>query len=263
MGVDTRLISVIGDDAYGAKILEEARQTGLNMQDTLILRGEQTSTYLSILDHAMDMVLAINQMDIMDRMTLDFVKSKRHVIQNAALCILDTNLPVGVLEYVLNTFRNTVFFLDTVSTAKARKAQELVGRFHTIKPNQLEAEILSGISIRDEADLERAVRILCGKGVQNVFISLGEEGIFYGNGEVFRRLRTPKAKIANATGAGDAATAGLAFGYLRAESIDEMAKLAMAASIIALASESTINPAMSEALLYSKVKELNDAGRIP
>ncbi len=256
LGVATHLISVIGDDVYGAKILEEARRIGLNMEDTLVLGGEQTSIYLSILDHTMDMVLAINHMDIMDRMTLDFIKGKQHVIESAALCILDTNVPAGVLEYVLTTFRNTVFFLDPVSTVKAYKVKELVGRAHTIKPNRLEAEILSGMPIRGAADLEQAAGILHAKGVRDIFISLGAEGLFYSNGEVAGRLRTPQVKVVSATGAGDAALAALAYGHLRGKRIDELGKLALAASIIALSSENTINPAMSERLLYDKVKEL-------
>lgn len=256
LGVATHLICVIGDDAYGRQILAEARQIGLDMQDTLVVRGASTPTYLSILDHTMDMVLAINHMDVLDRMTVDFIESKRRLIENAALCILDTNVPAAVLAHVLTTFPDAVFFLDTVSTAKARKVQDLVGRAHTIKPNRLEAEILSGAPIRDEADLERAAGILHAKGVRSIFISLGAEGLFYSNGEVARRLATPRVKVVNATGAGDAALAALAFGHLRGKSIDQMAQLARAAAIIALSSENTINPAMSETLLYDTVKEL-------
>ena len=256
LGVATQLISVIGDDAYGRQILAEARQIGLDMQDTLVIQGEQTPTYLSILDHTMDMVLAINHMAAIDRMTVDFVASKRHVIEAAALCVLDTNIPADVLAYVLTTFRDTTFFLDTVSTAKARRVKDLVGRAHTIKPNRLEAEILSGMSIRDAADLEQAAQILHATGTRNIFLSLGAEGIFYSNGDVAGRLGTPQIKVVNATGAGDAALAALAFGHLRGKSIAEMAKLARAAAIIALSSENTINPAMSEQRLYDKVKEL-------
>jgi pseudouridine kinase len=256
MGVDTRLISVIGDDAYGMKIVEEARQIGLNLQDTLILKGEQTSTYLSILDQDMDMALAVNDMSIIDRMTVDFIKSKRHVIEHAALCILDTNIPASVLAYVLTTFPNTTFFLDTVSTVKARKVTDLVGRVHTIKPNRLEAEILSGMPIRNEVDLEPAVAVLHKKGVRNIFVTLGEGGIVYSDGGGLRRQGCLKVKLSNATGAGDAGMAALALGYLRGANVDEMAKLAMAASAIAISSENTINPAMSEELLDSRVKEL-------
>ena len=256
LGIPTHLITVIGDDAYGRQILADAQRIGLDMHDTLVLPGEQTSTYLSILDHSMDMVLAINQMTIVDRMTVDFIASKRAVIARAALCVLDTNIPADVLRYLLTTFPDTVFFLDTVSTVKAGRVKELIGRAHTIKPNRAEAEVLSGMPIRDAADLDRAVATLHAKGVHSIFLSLGAEGLFYSNGQVARRLPTPPLRVVNATGAGDAALAGLTFGYWHGRSIDEMAALARAASIIALSSADTINPAMSEQLLDDTVKEL-------
>lgn len=65
-----------------------------------------------------------------------------------------------------------------------------------------------------------------------------------------------QVKVVNATGAGDAALAALAYGHLRGKSIDQMAQLARAAPIIALSSENTINPAMSEIRLYDTVREL-------
>lgn len=256
LGVDTRLISVVGDDAYGQRILEEARLIGLNMQDTLILNGVTSSIYLCILDDTKDMVLAINSMEIYDRMTVEFIKSKRHVIENAELCVLDTNLPKDVLEYVLSTFKNAVFFLDAVSTVKALKVKDMIGRFHTIKPNKIEAEVLSGITIQNEADLMRAAEIFHDKGVSRVFISLGEEGVFYSTPEKSGRIRQPRVKIVNATGAGDAFLAALALGYLRDMDTQACAGLACAASAIALGHENTINPTMSIETLFEKAKEL-------
>ena len=44
LGVNTKLISVIGDDIYGSKILEEANLIGLDMEHSLILEGQPTST---------------------------------------------------------------------------------------------------------------------------------------------------------------------------------------------------------------------------
>jgi pseudouridine kinase len=257
MGIQTRLISVIGDDVYGHKILEEARHIGLDMQDTLVLSGENTSTYLSILDHSMDMVLAISHMDICERMTVDYIKSKRHIIEHARLCILDTNLPIEVIEYIVTTFKDTVFFLDTVSSAKAKKVKSLLGYFHTIKPNRIEAEILTGIAIKDASDLPKAAAICHEKGVSQVFISLGDEGVYYSNKESSQILKAPNVPIVNATGAGDAFLAALALGHVMQMSTRESAQLAVAASIIALSHENTINPQMSEETLFEKVKELN------
>lgn len=257
LGADTRLISVVGDDDYGHKILDDARLIGLNMQDTLILPGAASSVYLCILDDTNDMALAINSMDIYERMSVDFIKSKKHIIESAALCILDTNIPADVLEYVLSTFKNTEFFLDAVSTAKAAKVKDLIGCFHTIKPNRIEAEVLSGITISDEADMQKAAEIFHKKGVRQVFITLGDGGVFYSTPLEVGRVKALQVHIVNATGAGDAFLAALALGYLRDMGAGECAKLASAAAAIALAHENTINPTMSLESLFEKTKELS------
>lgn len=256
LGVDTRLISIVGDDTYGQRILEDARLIGLNIQDTMVLSGATSSIYLCILDDKNDMALAINSMDIYDRMTVDFIKSKKHIIENAELCVLDTNIPADVLEYVLSTFKNTLFFLDTVSTAKAHKVKDLIGCFHTIKPNRMEAEVLSGITINDETDMKKAAGILHEKGVNQVFITLGADGVFYSTPDQAGRIMAPDVKIINATGAGDAFLAALTYGYLSDLKAVQSARLASAAAAIALSHENTINPTMSLETLYDKVKEL-------
>lgn len=255
MGIQTRLISVIGDDLYGMKILDEAREIGLNMQDTLVLKGERTSTYLSILDETKDMAVAISDMAICDRMTLDFIKKKAHVIEHAALCVMDANLPEAVIQYILTTFKDKAIFIDTVSTTKARKLIHALEHVHTLKPNRMEAEILSGISIHSNADLIKAAAVLHEKGVKRLFISLGAEGVFYSDGETSGISPSSKAQVVSATGAGDAFIAGLAYAYVKEQTTEETVQIASAAAIIAIAHENTINPNMSEDLLFKVLKE--------
>lgn len=100
--------------------------------------------------------------------------------------------PEELIHYVLDSFRNTEFFLDTVSTTKAKKIISKIGRFHTIKPNKIEAELLSGISIETQDDLERAADYFLDKGVQRVFITLGSKGVFYSDGSVSRHFQIQK-----------------------------------------------------------------------
>ena len=256
LGIETKLISVIGDDLYGTKILDEARLTGLNMQDSLILKGEPTSTYLSILNESGDMVVAISHMDIYDRMTVEFIKDKKHVIDNSRLCIIDTNIPSQVIEYILTTHKNTDFFLDTVSTAKARRVKELIGYFHTIKTNKIEAEVLTGLEIKNDKDLKVAAEYFHKAGVNKVFITLGDEGVFFSDRINMKRMKAPNIKVVNATGAGDAFVAALAYAHVNDIGIDESAKLGIAASIIALSHENTINPNMSIENLNLKMEEI-------
>jgi pseudouridine kinase len=256
LGTKTKLVSAIGSDIYGRKILDEANFFDIDMTDSLILNEASTSTYLSILDENGDMVAAIAHMDIFDKMTVDFIREKRHIVENSKLSIIDTNIPADVIEYIVTNFKNVDFFLDTVSTVKAKKVKEIIGYFHTIKPNKLEAEILSGISINNNDDLKRAAYYFLNKGVKTVFISLGAEGIYYNDGKYENKISIPKIKVVNATGAGDAFVAALSYGYVNDFDINYNARFAVGASLLALSHENTINPNMSIENINKKMKEI-------
>lgn len=50
--------------------------------------------------------------------------------------------------------------VDPVSTVKAEKVRPILGKIHTLKPNRLEAELLSGVKITDQASARRAAQKL-------------------------------------------------------------------------------------------------------
>jgi pseudouridine kinase len=255
LGVETKLISVVGNDIYGNKILDEARNIGLNMEDSLIMQGQSTSTYLSILNETGDMEVAIAHMDVFDKITEQFIASKKYVIENSKVCVVDTNIPKEVIEYMLTSYKEVDFFLDTVSTTKCQKVKDLICYFHTIKSNKLEAEILTGIKIENDEDLKRAAKYLIDNGVKNVFITLGENGVFYHNSDECGKIKSPKVKVVNSTGAGDAFAAALVYSHLKEFPIEYAGKFAMATSILAISHENTINPNMSIENVNNKMKE--------
>ena len=245
LGVDTKLISAIGDDIYGQKVLNEARLQGINMQDSLILKRHPTSIYLAVLDENRDMKVAISHMDIVDKLDIDFIKNKNSLIKKTQVCVIDTNIPKDVIEYVLVNNKETDFFLDTVSTIKSLKIKDLIGYFHTIKPNKIEAEMLSGIKINSEKDLETCAEYFLNKGVKRTFISLGAKGVYYSDGVNKKHLFAHEVSLVNSTGAGDAFMAALVYCFNKGYDIDYSARFAMAASGLTLTHEDTINPNMS------------------
>jgi pseudouridine kinase len=255
LGVPTSLVSVVGDDVYGEKILSHAREINLDMKDTLIVKGGTTSSYLSILDIDGDMALALNAMDITEKLNIEYIKQKNPLINGSKISVIDTNLNKDVIEYVITQNRNCDYFLDTVSTVKAEKIKDIIGYFHTIKPNLIEAEILSGKKIRTDKDLETASNKLLKKGVKNIFIT-SKEGVFYNNGIEHNFIKSPKQKPVNTTGAGDAFMAGLAYSHFYGLNIRESTENAIAASILTLLHEDTINPNISVNEINKTKKEL-------
>ena len=256
MGCRTKLITAIGDDLYGNKIRLEAESTNIDMSDTFVIKGQSTSTYMCILDQDGEMVAAISQMDIYNHLTVDMIKTKKSVIENSRVCVLDTNLREDVINYILNNCRKVDFFVDTVSTTKAMKIKKNIGRFHTLKLNKIEAEMLSDIRINGLEDLPKVVQFFLSKGVSQVFITLGKEGVYYSDGKIMNHLPQPEIKLVNATGAGDAYMAALVFSYLEGYEINFSAKFATAAAILALSHENTINPNINLDAINDKMEEL-------
>ena len=258
LGISTKLITAVGNDFYGNSILEKAGEIGLDVNNVLISSNYETSKYLSILDSDGDMVLALNDMEIMKSIDKEYISQKSGVIQNAKLCIIDTNIDEEVIEYITETYKECDFFLDTVSVSKTQKVKNIIGRFHTIKPNRIEAEMLSGIKIEKREDYLSAADYFHSKGVKSVFITCSDDGVFYSDSVKHNFIEIKKISVVNATGAGDAFVAGLAFSHYHSCGLEESVRNAMAASILALTHKDTINPNTNIDELY-KIRTLNYA----
>lgn len=254
IGINTQFISILGDDEKGRSMLDHAEVIGYDMTNSLILKDGGTPTYLAILDEKGVMVSAIADLDSIQEMNTDFIDSKKDIFENAEYVVVDSDDP-EILEYVLTKFRGkTKFILDPVSAEKAKSVKHLTGYFHTIKPNRFEAEKLLGFKIEDDADLVEAAKYFHGQGVEKVFISLDEDGIFYSDKIHQGKIKAMEVRIKNVTGAGDAFVAGLCHGYYKEIDIVETVKFAISMANIAIEHEETINPDMDEELVLNYMK---------
>ncbi len=256
MDIDTKLITATGGDSNSKKLIEECTSLGIDMDNTLILQDMNASIYLAIIDENGDMALALSDMSVLDRMTPEFIKSKSHIIKNSKIIILDAGLSSEVIEYILMNFKDNKIFLDPVSIKKARKIKNLIGKFHTIKLNKMEAEYLSDIKIEEDDDLHRVSKYFMDEGVKRIFITLGKKGVYYREGDYKNLLHSSEVQVKNATGAGDAFMAGIVYSSLFENDMEYIAKFSAAASILALSHENTVNPNISVERIEEIIKEM-------
>jgi pseudouridine kinase len=253
--VDTRFISVVGNDEKGRSMIEHSQLIGYDMTDSLILKNGGTPTYLAILNEKGEMVSAIADMSAIHELNTTFIDSKAAIIKGAKYVFVDADSPEN-LKYMLDTFGSfTNFILDPVSAEKALSIKHLLGKFHTIKPNRYEAEVLTGIDIETDQDLISAGNFFLREGVKNVFISLDCEGIFFTDGITYLKITAENVNVCNVTGAGDSFVAGLGYGYMSGTDIVTTIKRAITMSNIAILSDETINPELSPTFVDHLIKE--------
>ncbi|MGN1004176.1 MAG: PfkB family carbohydrate kinase [Oscillospiraceae bacterium] len=245
LGVDTRLITAFGDDLYAQKLAASCGELGIDISQSLTVPGGATSTYVFLAGPDGDMALAVSDMEIYEHMTPAFLSARQSYLNNAQLIVVDTNIPAETLAWLAENVKVPIF-ADPVSTAKAVKLKPILGRLHTLKPNRLEAELLSGIAITDDQSLERAAAALLATGLHRVFISLGGDGVYAADYTGARcRLPCIPGRMVNTTGCGDAFMAALAWAYLEGTDLEHTARAGLAASAVAMEGAQTINPAMS------------------
>lgn len=256
LNLNTRLISILGNDEKGKCILKYAEDINLDMRDSLVIEGESTPTYMAILNEEGEMESAIVDMNITDKVTEEFIDSKASIIKNSEYMILDCDNPI-ILEYILTKYEGeTRFILDPVSASKVIKIKHLVDKFHTIKPNRHEASALCGFDIKTNEDVKKAGRYFLNLGIENVFISLDAEGIYYNNGSEEGIIKANDVSVVNVTGAGDSCVAGVCYGYINGLNIVDTLKYAIAMASLTIAHEETIHPNMCQKLVDDYLKEL-------
>ena len=245
LGLDVRLVTALGDDMNAQKITTSCIELGIDLAPSLQVPGAATSTYLFLTDEKGDMELAVSDMEIYDHLTPRFLSTKEAILNNARLVVADTNIPAESLRWLAENCKAPVF-VDPVSTAKAVKVKPVLGRLHTLKPNRIEAELLSGVAITDDESLARCADALLETGLHRVFISLGAEGV-YAADHLGGRVKVPclPAEMVNTTGCGDAFMAALAWGWLEGLGLREAALAGEAASAISMEGKETINPDLS------------------
>lgn len=85
LGKNSRLMTAVGNDFYGQSLLAQTNQSGVHVDNCLIVAGENTSSYLSLLDNTGEMLVAINDMSITEHISaaflaqhLDFIRGQCH-----------------------------------------------------------------------------------------------------------------------------------------------------------------------------------------
>lgn len=253
MGTSVSFASIAGDDFPGRGAVRELSELGVNVDQVRLLPEENTAVYMSILNIVGDMELALNNMDIFERISYDFIDDVIKKMQQSKAVGIDTNLTEEALDYATRKLKGLPIFLDPVSAAKAERAKNIIGRFHTIMPNRMEAEVLTGMNILSEEELQKGGQWFLQQGVKNIFITLAAGGVFYMNDQESGFIRPKEVKIASTTGAGDAFSAGVIHSFVKGLDIKAAAEFGMAAASIAMESKSAVSPNMSEKNIVDRI----------
>ena len=130
-----------------------------------------------------------------------------------------------------------------VIDSKSLDLEEIISlKPYLIKPNEREAEALTGLSITDLTSAAVAAAAMRDMGCENVLLTLGELGGVLASGEGIFAATVPNVKVMSTVGAGDSTIAGFLAAKMAREGSRDVLATALAYGTAACMEEGSLPP---------------------
>jgi ribokinase len=103
-----------------------------------------------------------------------------------------------------------------------------------LTPNETEAELLTGIRVNTEASIRQAAKVLLGRGVKSVVITLGSRGALIATPAGHEFVSGYKVKAVDTTAAGDIFNGALAVALAEGKELHDSVAFANAAAALSV-----------------------------
>ena len=150
------------------------------------------------------------------------------------ILLMQLEIPLQTVEYAARkAFGKGVKVVLNPAPARSLP-KELFRHLYMVTPNRIEAEMLTGIKIANDADVEKVAEEICAMGVKNVIITLGSKGCLIREEGVSYRIDAFKVEPVDTTAAGDTFNGALCVGLSEGMDLKQAAVMASKASSIAV-----------------------------
>jgi D-beta-D-heptose 7-phosphate kinase/D-beta-D-heptose 1-phosphate adenosyltransferase len=267
LGGSCVLASVIGADASGRRIGALLEPLGVDPSGLVEVEGRPTGHKTRVVARSSHVVRFSQQVVRIDRETTDAIPATatRRLIRFVERVLPDVDgvviedygkglLTKGLLTAAMRLFRQAgvPVAVDPKTPLTLQKGIDL------LKPNLPETEALSGVTVNNRADLDRAAsKLLRRMGGGQLVVTRGPEGmsLFEGEGPGID-VHTAAQEVFDVQGAGDTTIAALVLALRAGANLLEAAVIANAAAGVAVGKSGTVavSPAELRRLLPAAIR---------
>ncbi|MGV2990463.1 1-phosphofructokinase [Vibrio sp. E150_011] len=140
-------------------------------------------------------------------------------------------------------------------------AQGLDSQPWLIKPNDEELSQFVGRELSTQEQCLEAAETLSDKGISNIVVSMGAEGVLWLHDNCWLQAKPPKMRVVSTVGAGDTLVAGLCWGHMQLMPKQELLSFATALSALAVSQIGVGVPSKEEVISLQKQVQSQELSR--
>jgi pseudouridine kinase len=153
LGESVILLSAVGDDDSGRRILNQATECGIDATRVLVDPNLRTAAYLAVLDQDGALVMSIDDMGISrELITPGFIYRQRALFRDARMVVLDASLSPAALGTIfgLTSRYDLPVCADPTTVPLAPRLCAHLSNLTLISPNAVEAKALCDVNVAGE-----------------------------------------------------------------------------------------------------------------
>jgi ribokinase len=233
-GAPTYLIGAVGEDTFRDMTLTLLAADGVDVSAVRITEGATGIAHIRV-----DTVTGQNNIMIIPnanaRLTPDDVEASLRALRDrVSVVLVQLEIPPAVVERVAEVCAACDLRL-VLDPAPAQPLPSEVWRgVSVVKPNELEAEVLTGIAVTARSSAERAAEWFLERGVALVVITQGERGAIVIGGDGVAEYPAFPVTPVDTTAAGDAFAGAFGASLARNAPVSEAVRRGLAAGALAV-----------------------------
>ncbi len=254
---DVTLITACGIDSEWETI-RSLSAPFVNLDYVHQISNKSTGSYTALISEAGEMEYGFADMAVYDELTPEVLIQNTYILKRAKCIVADLNIPKASLEF-LCAYAEKHGIKVVLIPVSGPKMKNLPHNLHAVNwmiVNRDETEAHFDITIRNEEELLGSVRRWNEAGIEHVIVTNGAKSLAYGSGGEAALYEIERSeKVIDVTGAGDAFSAAVIYGWLKGMDMEDTIRLGMINSRKTIETSYTVRQDLDEHQLIKNLEE--------
>lgn len=231
LGCHVDFMTAFGMTYFSLLAQQALKEIPIHYSESVFSKEAKNSIYLGVMEQD-DLLIGVNDMELISHIDVPFLQQKHHYISQFSTLVIDNNLPLQSLDYLIKTYSDKTLVMDAVSAHKVHKLVSCYPNIDILKCNHLEA-----MTLTNTTSIEDALSQLEASSTQLILITNQAEPIIVIHKQKRYYFSAPEVNdIIHASGAGDAFLSGFLSSYMLHGSVEQAIQTAKIAATITLQS---------------------------
>ncbi|MEG0327035.1 MAG: ribokinase [Erysipelothrix sp.] len=218
LGANVKMVGKLGNDPNGDVFAKVLDSEGIDIEDVLFDRKQSTGVGFITKEISGDNRIIVVPGANMSY-TYDDFKKIINKLDDTSIAILQLEMNYDATYKIISKLNDLVIPVILNPAPAQILSDDWLSKIDYLTPNETELGILTNTEIDTLEDVEKSVKQLLDKGVENVIVTLGEKGAYFANEHESGYVEANKVDTVDTVAAGDSFNGALAVAILEGKSM--------------------------------------------